>query len=64
MTNDSINQQVNTAVKRRRSISPTGHEQLPTMTLDQLKLKYGNMSVMKDFVGFDFLFYVYFRMKD
>jgi len=50
-TNDSIIKPVNTiatpSAKRRRTDSPTNHQQeykTPTLTLDQLKLQYGNMN--------------------
>jgi hypothetical protein len=50
--NDSAVKQVPTittpVAKRRRSDSPTNHQQLseiPTLSYDQLKLQYGNMTV-------------------
>jgi hypothetical protein len=53
-TNDSIIKPVNTiatpSAKRPRTDSPTNHQQAykkPTLTLDQLKLQYGNMNVNK-----------------
>jgi hypothetical protein len=64
--NDSAVKQVPTVAtpvaKRRRSDSPTNHQQLseiPTLTYDQLKLQYGNLTVNRlVFMLFRLVFFI------